>query len=252
MSRDSSLKAPFLKRITLLEDEADRDAFPFNRLPFLGENFSLDFPKPITFLVGDNGTGKSTLVEAMARLVGFPAHGGSQQHQLQLDHEGDFPLAEALRPSWLPKVSEGFFFRAESFFDVAHYIDTEGSITPVYGGKKLLNQSHGESFLSFFTGGPFERMKRRLFIMDEPETALSPSNQLAFLALMREWELAGNTQAVIATHSPIILSYPGATLYSLDGDRIEETTVEETEHYRVTRAFLTNPDRYLAQIFGEQ
>lgn len=253
MATPGSLTAPFLKRVTLLDEKADRAAFPFTALAFLrAADFALEFPRPITFLVGDNGSGKSTLIEALAAVCGFPAAGGSQQHRLLPERERASALAEALRPAWLPKVSEGFFFRAESFFEVAHYIDVEGSKRRVYGGRELLGQSHGESFLSFFTGEPFERMPRRLFLMDEPETALSPSNQLAFLALLRAWEEAGNTQAIIATHSPILLSYPGATLYALDGERIAETTVEETEHYRITRAFLADPHRYLRQVFEDR
>ena len=111
-------------------------------------------------------------------------------------------------------------------------------------------QSHGEAFLAIFSHD-LNSQTRSIFLLDEPENALSPSRQLAFLGILRNLEESGNAQAIVATHSPILLSYPSATLYSFDAGRIEKTSLEATEHYRVTRAFLTNPDKYLAEIFGD-
>lgn len=249
-SSKSQARAPFLKRLTMLPEKAERDRFPFDSLPFLqAGDFELELTTPITFLVGENGTGKSTLLEAIASLCGFPADGGSQDYLYETASDGAGALAAALRPSWLPRVSEGFFFRSESFFNVASYIDGTAKLD-YYGDRRMHEQSHGESFLALFTHKLHEG-RRAVYLMDEPETALSPMRQLSFLALLRDWEASGRVQAIVATHSPIILSYPGARLLSFDGDRIEETTVEETDHFRVTRAFLGNPARYLREIFGK-
>lgn len=244
-------RPPFLKRLALLPDQADRGRFPFDRLRFLSHSdFELEFRHPITFFVGENGSGKSTLLEAIADLCDFAAEGGSQDHRYAAPSPADTtPLAAALRASWLPRVSRGFFFRSESFRNLASYIDENADLDR-YGGRRLQRQSHGESFLALFANrlGTDERV---VYLIDEPEAALSPTRQLAFLGLLRNWEKSGNVQAIIATHSPILLSYPGATLLNFDGDRISETRVEETEHFRVTRAFLGNPERYLREIFDE-
>jgi len=248
-SRAAPLPSPFLKRLVLLPEKADRRRFPFDRLRFLNDGFSLDLSTPITFFVGENGSGKSTLLEAIAALCGFPTEGGSQDHLYDSQDDGAPALVEALRPSWLPKVSQGFYFRSESFCNLARFIDTTADLDR-HGGRPMHEQSHGESFMALFASR-LETDKRVLYLMDEPETALSPTRQLSFLALLREWETSGQVQAVIATHSPILMSYPGARLLSFDGETLAETTFEETEHYRVTRAFLGNPTRYLAEIFGD-
>ncbi len=247
------LSAPFLKRITLLPEKADKDAFPFEHLTFLKDlEFQLDFTTPITILVGENGSGKSTLMEAIAVMCGFHRGGGSEMHQLHgVDDGMASALPTALRPSWLPKVNKGWFFRSESFFDIARYVDTEGSPIQFYGGKELHAQSHGESFLSLF-GHRLGNEGRAIYLMDEPETALSPQRQLAFLRILRDWELSGNVQVIMATHSPILMSYPGARLISFDGGELTETIPEETEHYRVTKAFLGNPQRHLEELFREE
>jgi len=158
-------------------------------------------------------------------------------------------LAECLRPSWLPKVSKGFFFRSDTFTDVARYLDDVGA--PGANGVRLHDQSHGESLLSLFVDR-FETSKRSMYLLDEPENALSPTRQMSFLRLLRDWELSGNAQMIVATHSPIIMSYPGATILNFDGDKIEQVKYEETEHYRITKAFLGNPERYLKELFDDE
>ena len=252
MKRPSSLTAPFLKRLSLVDERIDPGVFPFNRLEFLKQpDFSLAFPRPVTFFVGEIGSGKSTLIEAIAELCGFPTEGGAQHHHRSGDEApSENRLAAALRPEWLPRVTSGFYLRAESFFNLAAYIDDVGDTANAYGGRKLHAQSHGESVLALLLNR-LVGIQRGIILFDEPEAALSPSSQLAFLGLLREWELSGTVQVIIATHAPIIMSYPGATLYGFDEDGISETTVEQTEHYRVTKAFLSNPRRYLAEIFGE-
>lgn len=240
---------PFLKSIRVLDDRVDGAAFPFNRFPFLAEDgFELAFTAPVTMFVGENGTGKSTVLEALAALAGFHAGGGSASHQLhQTSDQEPSALAPALRASWLPKVSKGFFFRADTFAEVAQYIDEEGVGSE---GGPLRERSHGEAFLDLFAER-FPTRERCLYLLDEPEAAFSPSRQLAFLRLLREWELSGNAQIIIVTHSPILMSYPGASLLEFDGNGIHPVSFEETEHVRVTKGFLNNPEKYLKDILGE-
>ena len=246
--RIASLSAPFLKRISLRSDKIVPTEFPFSALPFLQDGFALDFPTSITLFVGENGSGKSTVLEAIAVLCGFHAGGGSHHHHNYANNDRSTSgLADALRPSWLPKVNKGFFFRSESFFNLASYIDQAASR---FGPRKMHGQSHGEAFLTVFQNG-FDGLTRSMLLMDEPEAALSPARQLAFLAILRDLEKSGNVQAIIATHSPILLSYPGATLYGF-GDTVAPISLEATEHYRVTKGFLANPEKYLAEIFGDE
>jgi predicted ATPase len=252
MKSRSPLSAPFLKRISLLKDRTDPEAFPFDRIGFLNDpGFALEFPRRVTFFVGENGSGKSTVLEAIAALCDFPVEGGTHEHRRgALVDSGHSRLAEALRPAWLPRVRTGAFLRAESFFNLAGYIDAEGSPVAFYGGRELHAQSHGESVMALLTNR-LRDMGRAIVLMDEPEAALSPSRQLALLSLLHDWDLSGNVQVIVATHSPILLCYPGATLYQFGEGGIAETTVERTDHFRVTRAFLANPARYLAEIFDE-
>lgn len=245
----ANLPAPFLKRIAVLPEKADEGCFPFNTLPFLRQGeFSLDLSASITVLVGENGSGKSTLVEAIAAAAGFPALGGSQDHRPRTDRVEN-SLATALRLSWLPKISNGFFFRAESFFGLTSYIDEVADLGN-YGGRHLHHQSHGESFLALFDNR-LGANQRALYLMDEPEVALSPTRQLAFLRILHDWQRSGRVQAIIATHSPILMSLPGASLLSLDGGAIHPVTPDQTEHYRVMRHFLADPERALRDILSD-
>ena len=244
----SFLKAPFLKRLTLLPERLQTGDYPFN-LPILEEGrLELTFDRPVTFFIGDNGTGKSTLLEAIAKHCGFGLGGGSRHHQFS-GGARDQPLAQSLRLSWLPKVSEGFFLRAESFFNFASYIDAV-SDPGSYGGTPLNEQSHGQAFLAWFRNR-FHVRRPTIYLLDEPEAALSPTRQLEFLRMLREWDVSGLAQFIIATHSPIIMSYPGATLLSFDGGRIEPTPYTQTDHYRITRRFLMDHESVLRQLFAE-
>ena len=216
--------------------------FPFS-LPIIQNWQPLELTTPITFFVGENGSGKSTLLEALAECCGFNPEGGNRDH-----HRATFadrsPLAQALRLSWLPKVTEGFFMRAESFYNFATYIE-EVSDLRAYGGKSLHEQSHGESFISLFAN----RFEQGIYILDEPEAALSPQRQLSFLRIIHDLTTPGHAQFFIATHSPIILSYPGAVLFSLDGDTIKEINYQETKHFIITRDFLNSPERFFKHLF---
>ena len=155
-------------------------------------------------------------------------------------------LAKALRLSWLPKMTEGFFMRAESFYNFASYLDGVSDFR-AYGGKSLHNQSHGESFLALFQN----RFEHGLYILDEPEAALSPQRQLAFMRIIHDLATPRHAQFLIATHSPILLAYPGATLYLFEDDGIREVAYRETDHYLLMKDFLSNPERMLGHLFSE-
>ena len=216
---------------------------PFDIAAFRG-GIDLRIDSRVTFLVGENGSGKSTLIEALAECIGFDPEGGSRDHQRAAFAERS-TLAQSLRLAWTRKVTEGFFLRAESFFNFATWLDGVSNLR-AYGGKSLHAQSHGESFMALFAN----RFEQGIYLLDEPEAALSPQRQLSLLRIIFELESPGHAQFVIATHSPILLSYPGATIFSLDGDHIRQVAYEDTEHFRVTRDFLNAPERYHQYIFA--
>ena len=240
-NRNINLPAPYLKRVwiepTLVPD---REAYPFC-LPFLHDDFSLSFDRAITIIVGENGAGKSTLLEGLAVMAGFDEAGGGKGHR-PVDHssaleENGGELTVALRASWLPKITNGWFFRAETFFSVARYLDAVGSPTADF-----LSYSHGEGFLRFFE----ERCQRQgLFIFDEPESALSPSRQMEFLKLLYRMDKSERCQVIMATHSPVLMAYPNATLLQFTKYGLEPTTVRQTDHYRAMREFFADPKGFV-------
>ena len=243
--RERLLGAPFLRRVASLPEDWDSARHPFNIRAF-SRGIDLALRTNVTLFVGENGSGKSTLLEALAECCGFNPEGGNRDHHREALTERS-ELARSLRLSWLPRVAEGFFMRAESFYNFATYIEQVSDLR-AYGGKSLHAQSHGESFLSLFA----HRFEQGIYILDEPEAALSPQRQLSFLRIIHELEKPGHAQFLISTHSPIILSYPGAVIFSLDGDSIREIAYRETEHYRLTRDFLNTPERYFKHLFGAQ
>ena len=219
------------------------DDYPFNVEAFR-DGIDLQLRTNVTFFVGENGSGKSTLLEAVASCCGFNPEGGGRDHLFQTRNERA-GLADALRLSWLPKVADGFFMRAESFFNFATYLD-EVSTLKRYGGRSLHQQSHGESFLALFAN----RFDRGIYLLDEPEAALSPKRQLSFLKIIHDLEADGRAQFLIASHSPILLAYPGSTVLSLDEGRIHEVEYHETDHYKITRQFLESPERFFKHLFS--
>ncbi|HYM02546.1 MAG TPA: AAA family ATPase [Stellaceae bacterium] len=239
-------EAPFLQRVRLIPERVVAGEFPFT-LPFLASGrFGIDFTRAITFVVGENGTGKSTLLEAIAGQCGFAAQGGSRDNTL--DRASADPLAHALRLSWKPKVTNGYFFRAESFFALARHLD---EMSPgKYGARELRAQSHGESFFGLFENRLGNNVNA-VYLLDEPEAALSPSRQMAFLTMLHRWQKSCRVQAIIATHSPILLAYPEAAILSFDGDELRETSYRDTEHYRLTKAFLNDPERHVRHLLAE-
>jgi predicted ATPase len=235
-------RAPFLHKIETRAEKIDPTAFPFTVRAF-SRGINLDLASPVTFLVGENGSGKSTLLEALAEGCGFNPEGGGRDHHRETA-AGRSPLLPALRLTWRPKVAKGFFLRAESFYNFATYVEGVSTME-AYGGKSLHAQSHGESFLALFA----HRFDQGVFILDEPEAALSPQRQLSFLRIVHDLAATGRAQFLIATHSPIILAFPGAALFNLDADTIEPIAYRDTKHYLITRDFLNSPDRFFKHLF---
>ena len=214
-------------------------------IPVIKNTHSIEFNSPVTFFVGENGTGKSTLIEAIAVAAGFNEEGGSRNFQFEtvrkVDVDDDTPNLIRLTRSHR-RNSDGYFLRAESFFNVASEIDRLG-VTRGYGGASLHAQSHGEAFMSLMLN---RFLGDGLYILDEPEAALSPMRQLSMLVRIHDLAEAGS-QFIIATHSPILMAYPGATILLLE-DRIREVPYEETEHYTVTRNFFARRDKMLREL----
>ena len=209
----------------------------------LMNNERLYFSNDITFLVGENGSGKSTLIEAIAVAYGYNAEGGSRNFNFSTRNSHS-DLCEKITISRKNHPKDGFFLRAESFYNVASNID-EIQATHNYGGISLHNQSHGESFLTLVQ----ERFwGNGLYILDEPEAALSP---MKLLTLMAEIDrlVKDNSQFIIATHSPILMAFPNALIYEITEDGINKTNYKDTEHYQITRRFLENPERMLKYLF---
>ena len=227
------------------------DAYPFT-VPSLGKLTSLKFPTPITFLVGENGSGKSTLLEGIARALDYSLEGGSSNMKFPPTRQTATMdrLGRALRLEWSRgRAATGFFLRAESMFHVANYLDEMSAEDQrtfnAYGGRSLHDQSHGESFLA--------TIQNRcdwpgVYLFDEPEAALSPQRQLTVLSELHAIVQQPGRQFLIASHSPILLAYPGATIYEFSAEGIKKVAYEETASYRVTRDFLASPERFLRHL----
>ena len=231
--------------------EADprRNEYPFS-IPALAGLERLELDPCVTFLAGENGSGKSTLIEAIAVAAGLNPEGGSQNFNFST-RASHSPLHDALRViRGAERPSTSYFLRAESFFNVATAVDRseaeERGLLDAYGGVSLHEQSHGESFLALVN----HRFRGRgLYFLDEPEAALSVRGCLALLARMRELAEEGS-QFVVATHSPLLLAYPGASIYALTDAGIESVDYEDTEQYQLTRSFLEDRERFFRHLFG--
>jgi len=223
----------------------DPDIYPFN-LPMVRRLDELVFHPKVTFLVGENGSGKSTLIEGLSVAWGFNAEGGSQNFNFatRASHSALHRFVRPVRST--KRAKDGYFLRAESQFNVSTQIDELG-VTSSYGETSLHEQSHGESFFAIFDN----RFRGDgLYILDEPEAALSPSRQLSFLARMHE--LVGRrSQFIIATHSPIILGYPDAWIYQTTPKGLERVEYEETDHFQVTRNFLNRRQVFLDTLLSD-
>lgn len=240
----------FIRGIKMHKEKEGLEPY-VKKLSILKDLESLEMEKPVTFFVGENGTGKSTLLEAIAVGYGFNPEGGTRNFNFasRETHSNLSEYITVVKGARRPK--DGFFLRAESFYNVATEIDRldqEGFIPLIdsYGGRSLHEQSHGESFMSLI----LNRFRGDgIYILDEPEAALSPSRQLALLCRINDLVTQGS-QLIIATHSPILMAYPEADIYLADYDKkITLTEYEETEHYKLTRDFINNPEQMLSYLF---
>lgn len=245
--------SPFIDKVQLINTD-QLDPYLLD-LPLLKNSMLFDGLKlnsAITFFIGENGSGKSTLIEAIALASGFNAEGGGRNFNFssRISHSN---LWEQLRLSRIRIPMDGFFLRAESFYNVSTAIDDmseAGLGRPViesYGGVSLHKQSHGESFMALVEN----RFNRKgLYILDEPEAALSPAKQLQLLIHFKRLIDSGS-QLIVATHSPILMSYPGAELFEFNNHGMKNVQYKDTEHYQLTKLFLENPDRMLDHLLNK-
>lgn len=237
---------PYLLHAAIRPDaDVDYDSYPFC-IPAVRDIANIEFHPNVTFFVGENGSGKSTVMEGIAVALGFSAEGGTRNVRFQ--SSGSISsLHDSLRLArGVPKPRDEYFLRAESFFNVASYMDETGYLEG-YGGRSLHKQSHGESFIAVLTN---KLRGNGIYLLDEPEAALSPNRQLAALGAIHQL-VEDHSQFVIATHSPILLSYPNAKIILFDQSGVSEVTYEDTEHFAVTKDFLNNYPRRLEQLFED-
>jgi predicted ATPase len=240
-----------LKSLTLLPGRIPTPtAYPFT-VPAIASLTQLAFPSRVTFFTGENGTGKSTLLEAIALSYGLSLTGGNRNFNFTPDDPTDDtqPLARALRLGFFPaRTGEGFFFRAETLWNLATEID-DRDLTQGYGGRSLHTRSHGETF---FTVLDHKFRRSGLFLLDEPEAALSPQRQLAFLVLIHDTlRDCKDAQFLISTHSPVLLGYPGAQILSFDDNHIHEIAYEDAPPTQIVRRFLNDRTRFLAELLND-
>ena len=234
----------FIRSVKLVN--VDYTRYPFS-IPAIKSLESVKFTFPVTFLVGENGSGKSTIVESIAVAAGFSAEGGTKNYNFKtLDTTSDLK-DELILVRGTIREKYGYFLRAESFYTAANYAEngTFGEYGPIpilFDGKHIHEQSHGEAFLSIV-----KEFRPGLFLFDEPESALSPQRQLTLLAKIHDLVKQGS-QFIIATHSPILLSYPNAIIYELSSEGIEQTKYEDVGHVKLTKDFLNNSSRYLQAL----
>jgi predicted ATPase len=241
----------YIRSVKLNRDKVTSfSKYPFCLPAIRGLN-ELELHPKVTYIVGENGTGKSTILEAIAVAYGFNPEGGTKNFNFASSntHSELHDYVRLIKGVKTPK--DGFFLRAESFYNLATNIDDlerEGAgLLTSYGGLSLHQQSHGESFFAVFMNRFFGR---GIYILDEPEAALSPSRQMAMITRMHE--LANeNSQFIIATHSPILMAYPNSTIYEIK-DGFKRVKYEETEHYQVTRSFLNNTQKMLDILMDEE
>lgn len=241
---------PYLQEVSIRSDaEINFNNYPYN-IPAVRNMGCIKFHPDVTFLVGENGVGKSTILEAIAIELGYGGEGGTKFFHFQTTgFESVSPLHQILRAARsFQKPSDGYFLRAESLFNVATYMDSIGASLAKYDNRSLHERSHGEAFMTLLTR---KFSGKGLYLLDEPEAALSPSRQLAALAAIHQL-VKDDSQFIIATHSPILLSYPNAKIIQFDESGVSDVRYEDTEHYTITRDFLNNYPKRLEQLIGDE
>ena len=237
-----------IQSLYLLHDTyPTRNFYPFN-MEIFKKTDCIEFCKPVTFFIGENGTGKSTLVKAIARSCNIHIW---EEHEGCRDRNNPYEdlLHQSLRIEWTDGKVPGSFFASEIFHHFIEILDSWGTADPgclsFFGDGSLLVKSHGQSHMTYFE----TRFKRKgLYLLDEPENALSPRRQLELLRLLRQLTVRGDVQFIIATHSPILLAFPDAEIYSFDASPIRKVGYEDTDHYRIYRDFLIDRAKYLDEI----
>jgi predicted ATPase len=235
----------YLKKINIHPEKfPDNDSYPF-KLGIFQHTNELAFENPVTFFAGENGTGKSTLLKAICQRCNIYIWEEERIHYNNNPYENEF--YKYIKAHWADGSVPGSFFGSHIFNDFARFLDNWARATPAildyFGGSSLLSQSHGESFLSFFSS--IYRVKG-LHFLDEPETALSPKSQIKLLKVIKE--ASSHAQFIIASHSPILLSYPGATIYSFDGPSIQPIKYEDTQYFRIYSDFFKNRQKYTGEL----
>ena len=234
-----------LNKVSLSPEKyQSKDCYPFN-LPNLNMTREVTFERPVTFFVGENGTGKSTLLRAVARRCGIHIWEPEEGRRVQFN-KYEHELYRFISVEWTNGVVPGSFFSSSIFEYFANILDDWAFASPktldYFGGKSLMTQSHGQGHMSYFEN----RYKLRgLYLLDEPENALSPKTQLQFLSLIKKMTEKGHAQFIIATHSPLLLAAPNSSIYSFDYSPVQLVDYEETSHYQIYREFLNNRDKYL-------
>lgn len=233
------MKEQYLIDIKYTDNNFDSNSFPFS-LPVIKDIEQIRFHPKVTFIVGENGMGKSTLLEAIAIAYGFNPEGGSINFNFSTK-ESHSDLHNHIRiAKGIQRPKDGFFLRAESFYNVSSNIE-ELDLIKNYGDVSLHKQSHGESFFSLF----LNRFRGHgIYLLDEPEAALSPNRQMSFLCRLDQL-VKNYSQFIIVTHSPIIMAYPDSDILIISEEGIQKVKYEETEHYIQTKQFLNNPERFL-------
>jgi predicted ATPase len=237
-----------LKKITIRNNRfPEKNIYPYN-LDLLKQTKSIEFTSPVTFFVGRNGSGKSTLLRAICKKCGIQIWQEVERTRYNYNIFED-TLFRFIDLEWDSHSVPGSYFASQIFQDFSRFLDewakADPGILDYFGGGSLMTKSHGESLLAFFEA----RYKiKGIYLMDEPETALSPESQIRLLKLLKKMSDAGHAQFIIASHSPILLAYPGATIYSFDHVPVSPISYEETEYYKIYRDFLLNREKFISDL----